>query len=111
MTAGDDYWPAVLGNLHRARNSWGRLSRILSREGADPKVSGHFEKAVTQAVLLFGVEMWVLTPRIEQAISSLQHRFAQRLIGRNKRRRGDGSWEYPQLEKALVESGFEGIGK
>ena len=42
MTAGDDDWPAVVGNLHRARNSWGRLSRILSKEGADPKVLGHF---------------------------------------------------------------------
>ena len=42
MTAGGDDWPAVVGNLQKARNSWGRLSRILSREGADPKVSGNF---------------------------------------------------------------------
>ena len=26
-------------------------------------------------------------------------------------RRGDGSWEYPSLEEALTEAGFEGIGK
>ena len=38
MTAGDGDWPSVLGNLQRARKSWGRLSRILIREGADPKV-------------------------------------------------------------------------
>ena len=42
MTAGNYYWPEVVGNLQRARKSWGRLSRILSREGADPKVSGIF---------------------------------------------------------------------
>ena len=54
LTAGDDDWFAVVGNLRKARKSWGRLSRILSPEGADPKVSGNFYKAVAQAVLLFG---------------------------------------------------------
>ena len=34
MMAGDDDWPAVAGNLAKARKSWGRLLRILSREGA-----------------------------------------------------------------------------
>ena len=76
MTAGDDYWPAMVGNPQKAKKSWGRLSQILRREGADPKVSGHFFKAVTQAVLLFGAEMWVLTSRMEQALSSFQHRVA-----------------------------------
>ena len=38
----DDDWPAVVGNLSKERKSWGRLSQILSQEGADPKVSGHF---------------------------------------------------------------------
>ena len=56
MTAGDDDWPAVAGNLVKARKSWGRLARILSREGADKRVSGTFFKAVVQQVLLFGAE-------------------------------------------------------
>ena len=42
MTAVDDDWPAVIGNLQREKNSWGQLSRILIREGVDLKVSGHF---------------------------------------------------------------------
>ena len=36
MTAGDDVWPAVVGNLQKARNIWGRLSQILSQEGGNP---------------------------------------------------------------------------
>ena len=44
--AGDYDWLAVVDNLVKARKSWGRLSRILSREGADPKVLIHFYKAV-----------------------------------------------------------------
>ena len=38
--------------------------RILSREGAAPQVSGLFFKAVVQAVLLFGLEKCVATPRM-----------------------------------------------
>ena len=44
MMVGDDDWPEVVVNLQKARNSCGRLSRILSREGAYPKVSGHFSR-------------------------------------------------------------------
>ena len=58
LTAGDYYWLAVVGNLGKARNSWGRLFRILSWERADPKMSGYFYKAVAQAVLLFREDTW-----------------------------------------------------
>ena len=54
---------------------------------------GKFFKAVTQAVLLFGAETWVLTPNMERALSSFQHRVARRLTGRQPRIRGDGSWK------------------
>ena len=53
ITVGDDEWPEETCNLQKARNS---LGWILSREGAYPKVSGHFFKAVVQAVLMFGAE-------------------------------------------------------
>ena len=53
LTEGYDNCLAVEGNLHKTRKRWVRMLWILSREGADPKVSGHFFKAVVQAVLLF----------------------------------------------------------
>ena len=58
LTEGDDDWPAVAGNLGKAQKSWGRMQRILSREGANKRVSGNFFKAVVQQVLLFGAETW-----------------------------------------------------
>ena len=42
MTAGDDDWPAVAGNLGKARKSWGQLQRILSREGQTRECRGTF---------------------------------------------------------------------
>ena len=54
LTNTDDDWPAVAGNIRKARANWGRLARILGREGADLKVTRSFYTAVTQQVLLFG---------------------------------------------------------
>ena len=70
LTEGDDDWLAVVGNLRKARRSWGRLSQVLGREGADPKVSRTFYTLVAQVVLLFGAETWVLTVRTEKALDS-----------------------------------------
>ena len=38
MTAGDGDWPAVVGNLRKARKSWGRLSLILHQHVLDTVV-------------------------------------------------------------------------
>ena len=86
LTAGDDDWPAVAGNLGKARKIWGGLQRILSREGATKQLSGNFFKAVVQQVLLFGSETWVVSPIMEQALSSFIHGEARRIIGRQLRR-------------------------
>ena len=61
-SAADNDWPAVVRKLSLARAVWNRMTRILSREGAALRVSGLFFKAVVQAVLLFGLETWVVTP-------------------------------------------------
>ena len=76
LIAGDDDWLVVSGNLGKSRKIWGRLSRVLGRQGADPKVSGKFYKEVSQAVLLFGGETWVLTHSMEKALDRFQLRLA-----------------------------------
>ena len=70
MKAGEDDWLAVLGKLGKAQKSWGRLSRVMGWEGADPKVSGNFYTAVAQELILLGSETWVLTQRIEKSLDS-----------------------------------------
>ena len=106
MTDTDDDWPAVAGNLRKARVSWGRLARILGREGADPKVSRSFYTAVTQQVLLFGAESWVLTKRMESALEAFQGRVARCLTGRMPRRGRDGEWIYLPLAGSTKEAGI-----
>ena len=105
LTNTDDDWPAVAGNFRKARANWESLARILGREGADPKVSRSFYTAVTQQVLLFGAELWVLTKKMESALGAFQGRVARSLIGRQPRRGRDGKWFYPSLAGALKEAG------
>ena len=47
---------------------------------------------VTQKVLLFGSETWVLTAQMEKALDTLQARVARKLTGRHSRREIDGTW-------------------
>ena len=106
LTSTDDDWPAVARNLQRVWATWGRLARILGREGADPKVSHNFYIAVTQQVLLFGAETWVLTVRMEAALDAFQGRVARRLTGRVPRLGRDGKWQYLPLAGATKDAGI-----
>ena len=58
MTALYDDWAELVRNLHNSRKSLVRLSIILRREEANPRVSGMFFKLVVQTVLLTGSETW-----------------------------------------------------
>ena len=105
LTNTDDDWPAVAGNIRKAQASWGRLARILGREGADLKVTCSFYTALTQQVLLFGEESWVLTNRMESAFNTFKGRVERRLTGRLPHRGRDGKWVYPPLVGVLKEAG------
>ena len=109
MMAGDVDCTEVAGNLVKSRKSWGSLSRILSREGVDKRASGKIFKAMVQAVLLFGAETWVLTPRIERSLERFLHGDARQITRKQPRRGRDGEWTYPPLKEAIREAGFEGI--
>ena len=81
MTALNNDCPEVVENLWNSINSWAHLSKILGREGANPKASGMFFKAVVQAVLIFGAETWVMTPHMGRSLGGFQHRVARLITG------------------------------
>ena len=68
------------------------MPRILRREGAAPRVSGFFFKALVQAVLLSGLETWVVTPRMGKAPGGFQDQGERRLTVRIPQRTTDGKW-------------------
>ena len=64
-----------------------------------------------QQVLLLGAETWVVTPKMERALSGFLHGAARRLTGRQARRGKHGEWYYPSLEGAMREAGLTDIRK
>ena len=72
-------------------------------------MSGNLFKAVVQQVLLFGAETWVVSPRMERALSAFIHGAARRLTGWQLQREWDGKWFYPSLEGATKEAGITDV--
>ena len=68
-------------NIWKARSIWERFSRILGQEGSYPRTYGTFYKAVVQEILLFGLETWVMKPRIGRTLGGFQHRVAHSMSG------------------------------
>ena len=60
-------------------------------------------------MLLFGAEMWLVTPKMERALSGFLHGAARRLTGRQARRAKDRDCYYPSLEGAMREAGLTDI--
>ena len=56
----DENYPAVLRNIIKSRQAWGRLGKLLQREGAYLAVLAKIYRAVVQLVLLFGEDTWVV---------------------------------------------------
>ena len=61
ITRDDCDAPAIRRNLKRARQVWGRLSKVIATEGVAPRVAGMFYQAVVAAVLLYGSETWCVS--------------------------------------------------
>jgi len=87
------------------------ISWLLRAEGASPRVSGMFYKAVVMAVLLFSSETWNLTPTALKRLEGLHIRHAYRMAKVNKPRRNPrtGVWTYPASADVLEEVGLHTI--
>ena len=77
----DNDWPVVIRNLRRSRQKWVRLPQVLGWEGADMRISGMFYTVVVQLVLLYGVELWFMSPYIGKAMGDFHHWVIRRLVG------------------------------
>jgi hypothetical protein len=109
LSADDDDWPVVLRNMAKAWQRWAYISRILRWEGATPRISAMFCKAVVQTVLLFGSEYWVLTASMLGLgkIEGFHQQIARQFMGRVPvYLRSEGTWQYQPLGNAIEEAGL-----
>ena len=61
---------------------------------------------MTQAVLLFRSDTWVLTSKMEKSLDAFQGRVARKLTGRQARLGRNGGCYYPSLAGEMKEAGI-----
>ena len=67
-------------------------------------------KAVTQSVLLYISESWVVTGEILKVLKAFHHRAVQWITGMTAKCGAGREWEYPEAEEAMESSGIHPIG-
>ena len=92
MASFNDDWPEVKQNLWREQVKWGRLVKLFGREGANSIMEGRLYVALVQAVILFGLETWVMTPFMEISLKGFHHRAIRRMSGMGPKRQCDRTW-------------------
>ena len=87
----------------------GTTAADTKQGGGRQETVGELFRAVLQQVLLFGAEMWVVTPRMEWALNSFMHGATRRITWRQPQRGLDGKFFYPSLEGGMKEAGFKDV--
>ena len=77
------------------------------REGDYRKVAAMLYRAVTQAVLLFGLKTWVLLTEMERTVEGTHTSFLRQTMGKQVRRKADGKWVSPKAEVVCEASGIQ----
>ena len=101
----DEDWLNVIRDIQRARQFWGRLGKLLRREGSDPIISENFYRTVVQAVLIFGSKTWVLMAAMMQNIEGVHVGFLRKVAGKKARRIGDETWQKEGADSVLQAAG------
>ena len=78
----DDDCKGLVMNQGKAWRKWARMTKLMSRDVADEQTLGQISLAVVQSVILYGLEMWVMTPYIGRELVKFQHRVSCSLTGR-----------------------------
>ena len=86
---------------------WTRLWMILGREGAYTRTSGCFYIVVAQSTLIFGSEMWFVTPRMARTLGGFPHQVARYIIGKLPKIHLYVIRIYPPFVGAMQEAGIE----
>ena len=80
LMATNDNWSEVIANIKNTMKSCSRMDLILGWEGADTRILGHIYIVVVQSILLFGLEIWVVTPHIKRILGGFHQSVVQLIL-------------------------------
>ena len=109
MDEDDNDKHASIRQLARARTKWNRIRRVLRSKGMKPRAMGYFYKAIVQAILLYGLETWVVSDSHLKQFRSFHSRVGRHLTWRHIRQLEDGSWFCPPMVDILEDAGLQTI--
>ena len=89
----DDDWPSVWRNIMHSRLVCGRLGTLLRWEGEDTKTLESLYREVVQAILLYGLEAWVLLTSMSKRLEGTHTELLKLIMGKRVRSLGDRTWE------------------
>ena len=75
---------------------WGMLGKLLRTGGVYPRVEETFYRVVSQVVLLFGSETWVLSSVLERKLEFTHTDFMRQMTGNWERQKEDRRWLTPR---------------
>ena len=81
------------------------VEKVLGKTGAPIKSQMMISKAVFQAALLYGSEIWVVMDTMMKILEGFHHSIARRILGVTVGKGEGGEWEW-----ALVDATVEEIG-
>ena len=109
LSFSDDNWPVVEHNLRQGAGKVGMTGDFWGREGAHRITSGRF-CVVVQAVLMFGLETWEMTSRMEKALEGFHLRAICKMVGMVPKNQQDGTCVCPPIGAVLATVGMDKIG-
>jgi len=84
LVCNDNDVRAGRASLKKAWECWGQLLHVLRAENASPRICEMVYKAAVQAILLFGSEMWNITPAMQKRLEGFHTRTAYLVVCKNK---------------------------
>ena len=88
-------------NLRKAWRRWWMISKVLTNTRAMVWDRGIIYKVVAQAVLLYGINSWVVMTEMLKVLEGFHHWSARRIAGITGQRTEDGDKEYPPVADVL----------
>ena len=90
VTFNNSDWEALYINLRKAPWKLGMVEMVLVNRGGTTKAREMMYKAVVQAVLLYGSEIWVVTDEMMAVLEGFHHSIGRRIAGMTEQREDIG---------------------
>ena len=101
ITYNNSDWVAMYHKPQKSWERWGMISKVLTKIWETARYCGMLYKLVTQMVLLYGSESWVVTGEMLKVFEGFYHRADRKIARMTACSAEDGEWEYPPVADVM----------